>query len=115
MAIYPFGYDNCAACGERWPKGQEVCANCQALPGESDVDRSLRLAEEDAAPAPFQIVLTFEDADTLRAALEYVGDSDAPVMIDDASSVTVDGTTYALWSRYDGAMAQLAELLGAGE
>lgn len=112
--MYPYGVDNCSACGESWPEGEEVCPNCRALPGETDVDRSLRLAEEDAQPAPFQIVLTFSSAEELQAALAYVGDSDAPVMIgDEGSSVTVDGATYPLWEGYDPAMARLAELVPA--
>lgn len=113
MATYPYGYDNCSACGEPWPTGQLVCTNCQALAGESDVDRSLRLAEADAEPAPFQIVLTFSSAEELQAALEYVGDSDAPVMIDEGSSVTVDGATYSLWRGYDEATAHTTRLVEA--
>jgi hypothetical protein len=111
MATYPYGYDNCAACGEPWPEGQEVCGNCRARPGESDVDRSLRLAEEDAEPARYQIVLTFDSAEELQAALEYVGDEDAPVMIDEGSSVTVDGATYPLWDEYEQATAHLTTIM----
>lgn len=109
MALYPYGFDSCSACGEDWPDGALVCPNCRAEPGESDVDRSLRLAEEDAAPAPFQIVLTFENAETLQLALDEVGDEDAPFMID-GGSVTVDGATYPLWDEFDQAIAHTERL-----
>lgn len=111
MASYPYGYDNCSACGEPWAPGQAVCPNCSALPGESDVDRSLRLAEAEAEPAPYQILLTFAGDEELAAALEYIGDADAPIMIDEGSSVTVDGATYPLWEEHDPATAHLARRL----
>lgn len=55
------------------------------------------------------IVLDFEDPDTLLQALEYLGESDAPVcLIDDTSQVIVGNITYKLWAGYAAAVAALS-------
>lgn len=54
-----------------------------------------------------QIVLTFEDAETLQQVLEYIGDSDAPVCITSNSHVTSNNKTYPLWDNFDAAMTAL--------
>ena len=60
-------------------------------------------AANTAAQVEHRIVLDFEHAETLRAALEYIGDADASVMIC-AGSVTTQGETYALWDGYNAAV-----------
>lgn len=55
---------------------------------------------------PYRITLDFEDADTLRQALDYIGDVDAPVMITDGT-VEYDGRTDQLWGGWDRAMIAL--------
>lgn len=52
------------------------------------------------------ITLNFEDADTLRQALEYLGDSDAPVMLT-SGTVTSAGKAFDLWDGYDQALDDL--------
>lgn len=54
----------------------------------------------------YQITLVFEDGDTLRQALDYIGDVDAPVMIT-AGTVEYDGRTDRLWDGWDRAMIAL--------
>lgn len=49
------------------------------------------------------ITLTFDDDDSALAALDYIGDSDAPVFLTDDSTVTVNGTTYELWEQFGAA------------
>lgn len=57
-----------------------------------------------------RIVLDFDDAESLQSALEYLGDSDAPVFLnDDTSTVTTGGQTYKLWDEFDPAIAALTE------
>lgn len=56
-----------------------------------------------------RITLDFEDGDTLRQALDYIGDSDAPVMIT-AGTVEYDGKTARLWDGWETAMDDLAEV-----
>lgn len=50
-----------------------------------------------------RIVLEFEDAETLRLALEHIGDADAPVMILRGKAV-IDGEPFEPWDRYAAAM-----------
>lgn len=60
----------------------------------------------------FQIVLDFGTAQEAMEVLEYVGDSDAPVMLEKASGsyVEVDGVRFALWSQYGQAADALAAI-----
>lgn len=53
-----------------------------------------------------RITLEFEDGDTLRQALEYIGDSDAPVMLI-AGSVEYDDKTVPLWDGWGTAIDDL--------
>ena len=61
------------------------------------------------APHPTQpmnsIVLEFEDADPLRQALEYIGESDAPIVPVRGTAV-VDGRAFDLWDDFDAAMKE---------
>ena len=56
------------------------------------------------------ITLVFEDPDAAAAALDYIGDPDAPVSLDDGH-VTIGGTTYPLWEAYTAAAARLGAQL----
>lgn len=56
----------------------------------------------------YRITLVFEDGDTLRQALEYIGDPDAPVMITDGT-VEYGNKVAHLWFGWDEAMEALAE------
>lgn len=57
---------------------------------------------------PYRITLDFEDRETLRQALDYLGDSDAPVMLT-GGTVEYDGTVARLWDGWDVAMESLKE------
>lgn len=51
------------------------------------------------------ITLYFDDDETLLYALQYIGESDAPIFACDGSSASFDGVTYPLWEGYDDAVA----------
>lgn len=65
--------------------------------------------EGDLRGMAYRITLDFEDRDTLRQALDYIGDIDAPVMIT-AGTVEYDGTVARLWDGWEAAMDNLAEV-----
>lgn len=58
------------------------------------------------APDRHRITLEFEDAETLRQALEFLGDGDAPVFII-TGTVETAGSTFPLWDGFAAAMEHL--------
>lgn len=55
---------------------------------------------------PYRITLDFEDGDTLRQALDYIGESDAPVLLI-GGTVEYDGKTVPLWDGWGTAIDDL--------
>lgn len=53
-----------------------------------------------------RIILEFENEETLDAALEYIGDTDAPVMIV-GGQVESAGSVFPLWDEFDQARQAL--------
>jgi hypothetical protein len=60
------------------------------------------------APDTHRITLEFEDAETLRQALDYIGDGDAPVFIA-GGAVETAGSTFPLWDGFHAAMEHTKE------
>jgi hypothetical protein len=67
--------------------------------------QALDPAPAEYAPENDRITLEFEDTETLRTALEYLGDTDAPVMITRGEAV-IDGQAHELWDDYDEALKE---------
>lgn len=64
-------------------------------------------AEEDEPEPEHRIVLDFEDADTLRLALQHLGESDAPVI--SSVQVITEGESHQVWDNYDSALAAIGD------
>lgn len=59
-------------------------------------------------PAKHRITLDFDDAETLQQALEYIGETDAPVMITNGVVESKDGV-FGLWDDFEAAINYLEE------
>jgi len=68
----------------------------------------LAASEAESAADKHRVVLEFEDGDTLREALEYLGERDAPMAII-SGTVETGGRDYPLWDGYRAALADLRD------
>ena len=68
-------------CGGQFPLDGELAKSKEAAADRIVAGLRGEAAPPQPAPDKHRIVLEFEDTETLRQALEYLGESDAPVVI----------------------------------
>lgn len=95
-------------CGGQFPLDGELAKSKEAMADRIVAGLRGEAGPQQPAPDKHRIVLEFEDAETLQQALEYLGESDAPVAIT-GGSVESAGHTFQLWDDYDAAMANPRE------